>query len=171
MCAFSERRPYMDSSFIPPISIEKFAAYLDRNLSSSEMEQISTIIELDNDLQQIRDMSNTIDEDMAVDNLLGYELPSEIKSLDFELPNIADALSPELYIGESCSYNEHHYDAAACASEEENSLSNVLLESTEDNSDDLNVERNSEIDTSYVPESEPEISDIDEVGNIGHEFP
>lgn len=74
----------MDRHSFP--SIEKFAAFLDGNLSQSEMEQISKLAEHDNTLNQLLDASSVID-----DTLASYDeivLPDEIANQDFELPNL-----------------------------------------------------------------------------------
>lgn len=112
ICVFLERRFCMDNIFMLPISVEKYAAFLDENLSSSEMDRISAIIEMDSDLQQINSMSHIIDEDIAADELLGYELPDNLKSLEFDIPDIDDNIdSDQIYFA-------NHSNVASDASEE-----------------------------------------------------
>ena len=80
MCAFSERRLYMDKMFQPSISVEKFAAYLDGNLLPEEMAKISSAIEHSELLQDIMDASDLADDTLA--NYSEYELslPQELSS-------------------------------------------------------------------------------------------
>lgn len=82
----------MDNLFNSGISIEKMAAFLDGNLSASEMQEMSAIIGGDTILQQIVDVSDTVD-----DTILSYTdndivLPIELQLTDFEIPQI-DAVS------------------------------------------------------------------------------
>lgn len=68
------------------------AAFLDGNLSASEMQEMSAIIGGDTILQQIVDVSDTVD-----DTILSYTdndivLPIELQLTDFEIPQI-DAVS------------------------------------------------------------------------------
>ena len=54
----------MDSQFLFPISIEKFAAYLDDNLQKNEMQEIEAAISQNDSLEELVEMSDTIDEDV-----------------------------------------------------------------------------------------------------------
>ncbi len=80
----------MDSQFISPISVEKFAAYLDGNLPEAEMQSVSSLINKNVDLAEIIDTCDFIDEAIEYNSFLGQELPEEIRSLDFEIPNLED---------------------------------------------------------------------------------
>lgn len=80
----------MDSQFISPISVEKFAAYLDGNLPEAEMQSVSSLINKNVDLAEIIDACDFIDEAIEYNSFLGQELPEEIRSLDFEIPNLDD---------------------------------------------------------------------------------
>lgn len=76
-------------------SIEQFAAYLDGNLSQSEMQQFSQLAEQDNALHQLLDASTEIDNTLAGFMDSDLQLPSDIMGLDFELPAIpAEGVSP-----------------------------------------------------------------------------
>lgn len=79
----------MISEFSSDISIEKFASFLDGNLSADEMNDILFMVENDVDLLNIVDMNDIID-DTYIDNVIGHEmeLPFELQSTDFELPQI-----------------------------------------------------------------------------------
>ena len=77
------------------------AAFLDGNLSASETQGISSLIDSDASLQQFMDASSVIDESVAAFSLSDIELPQELQSLNFDLPNLDSdfnglvTLSPE----------------------------------------------------------------------------
>ena len=56
----------MDKLFDSGISIEEMAAYLDGNLSASDMQQMSSIIEKDDSLKEIVELSDQIDDNLIV---------------------------------------------------------------------------------------------------------
>lgn len=61
------------------------AAFLDGNLSASEMQHVSKIIEDDTLLQKFVEASDFIDDDIAIEDY--SVLPEELASMDFDLPN------------------------------------------------------------------------------------
>lgn len=76
-------------------SIEQFAAYLDGNLSQSEMQQFSQLAEHDSALHQLLDASSVVDNTLAGFTDSDLQLPPEIVGSDFELPTIpAEGISP-----------------------------------------------------------------------------
>lgn len=104
----------MDSQFISPISIEKFAAYLDGNLSEAEMHSISLLIDGNEDLQEIIDTNDSIEDTYDYNDFVGEaDIPNEIERMDFEIPNLDTVNTPfdsnEVYSWEA--------DIAACADE------------------------------------------------------
>lgn len=84
----------MDNHFNPSLSIEKFAAYLERNLPESEMLQISSLIENDDALKSILDVSEQVDASLEEYSSNGFQIPEELVNLDFELPSINDRFIP-----------------------------------------------------------------------------
>lgn len=75
-------------------SIEKFAAYLDGNLSQSEMQQFSQMAEHDDALQELLNASSIVDDTIAGFSDADLQLPTEIAGSSFEIPTIsAEALS------------------------------------------------------------------------------
>lgn len=83
-------------------SIEKFAAFIDGNLSQDEMQQFSQLAEHDSTLHQLLDASTVVDNTISGFCEIDLQLPQEIISSDFELPTIPTeditpliALSPE----------------------------------------------------------------------------
>ena len=89
-------------------SIEKFAAYLDGNLSQSEMQQFSQLAEHDSVLNQLIDASDAVDDTIAGFTDDDLQLPNEIIGSDFVLPDVdnVDFLS---MTGDSFSENAHLY--------------------------------------------------------------
>ena len=91
----------MDNLFNSGISIEKMAAFLDGNLSASEMQGISSLIDNDASLQRFMDASSVIDESISAFSMSEMDLPQELQTLDFELPSLDSdfhglvTLSPE----------------------------------------------------------------------------
>ena len=83
-----ERRLNMDNIFSTGISIEKMAAFLDGNLTASEMQGISSLIDSDASLQRFMDASSVIDESISAFSMSEINLPQELQSPDFELPSL-----------------------------------------------------------------------------------
>lgn len=69
-------------------SIEQFAAYLDGNLSQSEMLQFSQLAEHESALHQLLDASSVVDNTLASFTDSDLQMPLEIMGEDFSLPNI-----------------------------------------------------------------------------------
>lgn len=83
-------------------SIEEFAAFLDGNLSQSEMRQFSQFAEQDETLHQLLDANSVVDESLNGFTDAELQLPSDLVGVDFELPTIPSeevstlvSLSPE----------------------------------------------------------------------------
>ena len=77
----------MHKNFVPPISIEEFAAYLDGNLSEEEMNKITSVINIEDNLQAIMSNCHTIDNAMASYERFEQIIPKDILSDDFEIPD------------------------------------------------------------------------------------
>lgn len=98
-------------------SIEQFAAYLDGNLSQSEMRQFSQLAEHDGALHQLLDASSVVDNTLAGFSESDLQLPTEIAGSDFELPTIpAEGISPLVTL--SPEPIDDMLVAAACADED-----------------------------------------------------
>lgn len=99
-------------------SIEKFAAFLDGNLSQSEMQQFSQLAEHDGALHQLLEASSIIDNTIAGFTDSDLQLPEEIVDLDFEIPTIpAEGLSPLVTLSPE-PMDDILVAAAACADED-----------------------------------------------------
>ena len=97
-------------------SIEQFAAYLDDNLSQSDMIHFSQMAEQDNVLHKLLDASSDVDNTLADFMKSDLQLPSEIMGLDFELPEIpAEGVSPLITLA---SEPMNNILVAACADED-----------------------------------------------------
>lgn len=89
-------------------SIEKFAAFLDGNLTPSEMQQFSQMAEHNNVLHQLLDASDTVDDTIAGFTDADLQLPNEIIGSDFVLPDV-DNVDFLFMTGDSFSENAHLY--------------------------------------------------------------
>lgn len=70
------------------ISVEKFAAFLDGNLPSNEMNQFSSLVETDSTMHEIFSASKLADETMLNYSPNELTLPEEMTVDEFVLPNI-----------------------------------------------------------------------------------
>ena len=71
-------------------SIEQFAAFLDGNLSKSEIQQFSHLAEHDEALRQLLNASDMIDDTISGFTDADLQMPLEITGSDFELPTIQE---------------------------------------------------------------------------------
>lgn len=76
----------MHKDFVPPVSIEEFAAYLDQNLPDEGMQVIDDIVNQDESLCQLVNISKEID--MAMAEWQQEESFFDTDSQCFELPQI-----------------------------------------------------------------------------------
>ena len=83
----------MHKDFVPPVSIEEFAAYLDGNLSDDEMQRVSSVIENDEAMQDIAVNNLSIEDALPHCESSEFTLPDELTSLDFEIPQFDDSNS------------------------------------------------------------------------------
>lgn len=119
-------------------SIEKFAAYLDGNLSQSEMQQFSQLAEHDSVLNQLIDASDAVDDTIAGFTDDDLQLPNEIIGSDFVLPDVdnVDFLS---MTGDSFSDNDHLYQQEGMNAEENDWQETEPLNPNEDMKADYRV--------------------------------
>lgn len=78
----------MHNDFMPNISIEEFAAYLDGNLLPDGMERIEQVISSDPSLAAIKGLSDRVESDVVSFYEKNLQIPESIANLDFELPDI-----------------------------------------------------------------------------------
>ena len=106
-------------------SIEQFSAFLDGNLSQSEMQQFSQMVEHDGALHQLLDASSVVDNTIAGFTDSDLQLPPEIIGSDFELPTIpAEGISPLVTLSPEPMDNML-VAAVACADEDISMFSDV----------------------------------------------
>lgn len=106
-------------------SIEQFSAYLDGNLSQSEMQQFSQLAEHNGALHQLLDASSVVDDTLAGFTDKDLELPNEIIGSDFELPTIpTQGISPLVTLSPE-PMDDILVAAAACADEDITMFSDI----------------------------------------------
>ena len=133
----AERRRLMHKHSLP--SIEKFAAYLDGNLSQSELQQFSQMAEHDDALQELLNASSIVDDTIAGFSDADLQLPTEIANSDFELPDTENIDYLSLY-GDSFSDKSHLYQQKGMNSKEiyqqgesDSSLADEIFDETDNN--------------------------------------
>ena len=80
----------MYKDFVPPVSIEEFAAYLDSNLTEDGMNEVAFAINSEDNLHAIMSSCQTVDDTLANYEPLQLTVPDEISTMDFEIPNVND---------------------------------------------------------------------------------
>lgn len=78
----------MKDELSPLVSIEKFAAYLDGNLSEDESMHIASLMESDEDMQLLLKMEEGVGKSIECFGEEMMDVPQEMLSFSFELPNI-----------------------------------------------------------------------------------
>lgn len=114
MSAYAERRSIMDKNFMPPVSIEKFAAYLDGNLSEDEMNRIDTLVSTNPDMEELVAISDEVDEDIQIymQDEFAYEADmTALEDSDFDIPNLDADIPPHTGTDNS------DYREVACAAD------------------------------------------------------
>lgn len=89
----------MHKDFLPPVSIEEFAAYLDGNLTQEETLKIDNLVSSDNNMDAIRQTLCQVDNDVDLFYESDCPLPEEIANWDFELPDVGNPSSFQLPFG------------------------------------------------------------------------
>jgi len=88
----------MDNQFVPPVSIEEFAAYLDNNLSMSEMNEMEDIISNHPEMGELMSMSDIVDEDIHCYIQDDFAYNADITALEdgnLDIPDLENAFVPE----------------------------------------------------------------------------
>lgn len=89
----------MDNNFDIPISIEKFAAYLDGNLPQYEIDDIDAIIGGNPDMEALVSMADVVDEDVQhyINDDFLYEADiTALENGEFDLPEIPNINDNEI---------------------------------------------------------------------------
>lgn len=144
---FAERRSEMDKQSLP--SIEKFAAYLDGKLSPDEMQQFSQLAEHNDALRQLLDASARLDELMT--DSTEMELPPEIASSEFDIPDIPADIPVDFAKSTFESWDEMFSIAAAIESNDELSHHSEI---TSDNDIDIDASGNLDSMLNLSPEND-----------------
>jgi hypothetical protein len=112
----------MDRNFVPPVSIEKFAAYLDGNLSEEEMDSIDALVSSNPDMEELVSISDEIDEDvqMYLQDEFAYEADmTALEDSDFDIPNLDANITPQI------ENDDLKQRDVACAAEETNEIDDL----------------------------------------------
>lgn len=145
----------MDKLFNSGISIEEMAAFLDGNLSASDMQKMSSLIEKDDSLKEIIELSDQIDDNLINESSDTFDIPFDILSTEFQLPEI----SFEEYSNEHTQFGfDENFDVGQQDSPIEDMFSQETLEFFIDNdfSDD---------DHSIIDDAD-EIQNLDDIDNL-----
>ena len=70
------------------ISVEKFAAYLDGNLSIEETQDVAGQIMNDSALSELLAVNTNVDNQMQQMESGGYALPGDLANMDFDYPHL-----------------------------------------------------------------------------------
>ena len=70
------------------ISIEKFAAYLDGNLSIEETQDVAGLIMNDSALSELLAVNTAVDNQMQQMESGGYALPDDLANIEFDYPHL-----------------------------------------------------------------------------------
>ena len=82
----------MHKDFVPTVSIEKFAAYLDGNLTEEGMNEVASAIHSDNSLQDILSSGYMVDETLSTYDDWNQIVQDDIFTDSFDIPNIEENL-------------------------------------------------------------------------------
>ena len=134
----------MDKQLLP--SIEKFAAYLDGNLSQDEMLQFSQLATHNEDLMNLIEANAAVNETLASYDGTDLQLPDEIAGWDFNLPEI-EYIEKSEFVGDSFLENVTLYNQ-----EDLHAVDKILDEvfdddvETEENNIDLDLDVDTDTD-------------------------
>ena len=82
----------MHKDFVPPVSIEEFAAYLDGNLTEEGMNEVASAIHADDSLQDILSSGYMVDETLSTYDDWNQIVPDDIFTDSFDIPNVEGIL-------------------------------------------------------------------------------
>lgn len=82
----------MHKDFVPPVSIEEFAAYLDGNLTENGMNEVASAIQSDGSLQNILSTGYMVDETLSTYDNWNQIVPDDVFTDSFEISNIEENL-------------------------------------------------------------------------------
>lgn len=142
----------MDNRFNPSISVEKFAAYLEGNLPEDEMLRISSLIENDDSLKSIFDVSEQVDMSLEEYSSNIFQVPEDIVNMDFELPYINNTFKP---LDMDSTNGIFTSDTVACSEIEDNSNECLYMNDSDtakkDYSNVSNTDDYSDMDNTQIP--------------------
>lgn len=122
MSVYAERKSIMDKIFVPPVSIEKFAAYLDGNLSVDEMNHIDALASTYPEMEELIDISDEVDENIQIYMQDEFVYEADLTTLedsDFDIPNLDADIAP--YTGDNGIENRD----VACTADERTDVDEI----------------------------------------------
>lgn len=151
----------MENEFLDILSVEKYAAFLDGNLTPDEMQEVASLIDHDEALRQIHDASLLADETFESYLPEDLRLPPEIECESFVLPTLEEPLHClEDSLCEVAACDSSRDEGMGPFSKDE-SIPSLSDDSTDDFgsngfADDSNVIESEEHDNEYSEYSDPE---------------
>lgn len=94
----------MNKINVSSLTIEEFAAYLDGSLSPDTMQEIAG----QTDFKELIEANNAVDQTYASILESGFEIPDELYSSDFQIPDIAKPIGFEDSLGAQMFYGNLH---------------------------------------------------------------
>lgn len=169
MMMYAERRRKMHKHSFP--SIEKFAAYLDGNLSQSEMQQFSQFAEHDSELHHLLDANDVVDDTIAGFTDADLQLPNEIKGSDFDLPDVCNvdnvdilSLASDRFLNNDRLYQQEDMNVYHKHGESHSSLVDEIFDDLDNNMTDgrETIETDVSIDTDFSDDDiDTDLFDLD----------
>lgn len=89
------------------VSIEEFAAFLDGNLTQEEMNRVSSIVDTNKTMHDFVMSSNKLDATLSNYNPLNLSLPEELSSLDFDIPNLENIETSDIFSDDGTLYHQN----------------------------------------------------------------
>ena len=105
-------------------SIEEFAAFLDGNLSQNDMQQFSELAAHNGALHQLLHANSVVDETLNGFSDADLQLPTDLMSCDFELPEIPSSEDASVLVSLSPKPT-HDMFVAACADDDVSTFSDI----------------------------------------------
>ena len=99
-----------------PVSIEKFAAYLDGNLSDDEMQRVESVIDHDETMQDVMECMEQSEQTLTEYGQEDMQLPEEIYGDFFTIPKITKDVHEHIH------NHDRFYTVAAFAPMEDDSV-------------------------------------------------
>ena len=102
------------------MNIERFAAFLDGNLSQEEIQDVTQMISSDEKLRELYNVNKDVDDTIASYKECDLELPEEIMDMDFSVPDVSAGTSNSLLtLEQKFPFYDSESDLGVCACQED----------------------------------------------------